>query len=94
MVFGSGQIQFHRQLRQDGLQRRRCVAIRDTNGNLVLIVERVRPTRLQRACRRLLRTEMSVADIGFEVGYENLSSFNNHFRIEMEQSPSIVAEQR
>jgi AraC-like DNA-binding protein len=29
-----------------------------------------------------------VADICFEVGYENLSNFNRHFRIEMEQTPS------
>jgi len=31
---------------------------------------------------------MSVADICFEVGYENLSNFNRHFRVEMEQTPS------
>jgi len=31
---------------------------------------------------------MSVAEICFEVGYENLSNFNRHFRIEKEQTPS------
>ncbi|WP_428480242.1 helix-turn-helix domain-containing protein [Pseudomonas violetae] len=70
------------------------MAIRDTNGNLVLILERVRPARLQRACRRLLQTEISVGEISFEIGYENLSSFNNHFRIGMEEIANVVAEQR
>ena len=34
------------------------------------------------------KSEMSVADICFEVGYANLSNFNRHFRIEMNQTPS------
>ncbi|WP_297839596.1 AraC family transcriptional regulator [Pseudomonas sp.] len=44
--------------------------------------------RIQRACRLLLQTKMSVADICFEVGYCNLSNFNRHFRSEMKQTPS------
>ncbi|MNF15500.1 DNA-binding transcriptional regulator SoxS [compost metagenome] len=48
----------------------------------------MRKLRVQRACRLLLQTERSVADICFEVGYENLSNFNRHFRIEMGQTPS------
>jgi AraC-like DNA-binding protein len=44
--------------------------------------------RVQRACRLLLQTQMSVADICFEVGYSNLSNFNRHFRVEMKQTPS------
>ncbi|MHC8334293.1 helix-turn-helix domain-containing protein [Pseudomonas sp. LB3P25] len=51
-------------------------------------IDLMRKLRVQRACRLLLQTEMSVADICFEVGYENLSNFNRHFRIEMEQTPS------
>jgi AraC-like DNA-binding protein len=31
---------------------------------------------------------MAVTDICFEVGYNNLSNFNRHFRIEMNQTPS------
>ncbi|RML42181.1 Transcriptional regulator, AraC protein, partial [Pseudomonas syringae pv. maculicola] len=42
----------------------------------------------QRACRLLLQSEMSVSDICFEVGYANLSNFNRHFRVEMQQTPS------
>ena len=51
-------------------------------------IDLMRKLRVQRACRLLLQTEMSVADICFEVGYANLSNFNRHFRIEMDQTPS------
>ncbi|KAA0947705.1 MULTISPECIES: AraC family transcriptional regulator [unclassified Pseudomonas] len=51
-------------------------------------IDLMRKFRVQRACRLLLQTEMSVADICFEVGYANLSNFNRHFRIEMDQTPS------
>lgn len=51
-------------------------------------IDLMRKLRVQRACRLLLQTEMSVADICFEVGYENLSNFNRHFRTEMKQTPS------
>lgn len=51
-------------------------------------IDLMRKFRVQRACRLLLQTEMSVADICFEVGYANLSNFNRHFRIEMKQTPS------
>ncbi|KAF1029110.1 MAG: Regulatory protein SoxS [Pseudomonas sp.] len=51
-------------------------------------IDLMRKFRVQRACRLLLQTEMSVADICFEVGYANLSNFNRHFRIEMNQTPS------
>jgi AraC-like DNA-binding protein len=51
-------------------------------------IDLMRKLRVQRACRLLLQTEMSVAGICFEVGYENLSNFNRHFRIEMDQTPS------
>ncbi|MCF5116866.1 helix-turn-helix domain-containing protein [Pseudomonas syringae] len=51
-------------------------------------IDLMRKFRGQRACRLLLQSEMSVADICFEVGYANLSNFNRHFRIEMNQTPS------
>ncbi|MEB0045624.1 MULTISPECIES: AraC family transcriptional regulator [unclassified Pseudomonas] len=51
-------------------------------------IDLMRKLRVQRACRLLQQTQMSVAGICFEVGYENLSNFNRHFRIEMEQTPS------
>ncbi|MBB4816067.1 MULTISPECIES: helix-turn-helix domain-containing protein [Pseudomonas] len=51
-------------------------------------IDLMRKFRVQRACRLLLQSEMSVADICFEVGYANLSNFNRHFRIEMQQTPS------
>ena len=51
-------------------------------------IDLMRKFRVQRACRLLLQSEMSVAAICFEVGYANLSNFNRHFRIEMGQTPS------
>jgi len=51
-------------------------------------IDLMRKFRVQRACRLLLQSEMSVADICFEVGYANLSNFNRHFRIEMNKTPS------
>ncbi|WP_179179182.1 AraC family transcriptional regulator [Pseudomonas sivasensis] len=51
-------------------------------------IDLMRKFRVQRACRLLLHSERSVADICFEVGYANLSNFNRHFRIEMNQTPS------
>ncbi len=51
-------------------------------------IDLMRKFRVQRACRLLLQSEMSVADICFEVGYANLSNFNRHFRIEMHQTPT------
>ncbi|AZE78216.1 AraC family transcriptional regulator [Pseudomonas synxantha] len=51
-------------------------------------IDLMRKFRVQRACRLLLQSQMSVADICFEVGYANLSNFNRHFRIEMQQTPS------
>lgn len=51
-------------------------------------IDLMRKLRIQRACRLLLQSQMSVADICFEVGYSNLSNFNRHFRHEMNQTPS------
>ena len=51
-------------------------------------IDLMRKLRVQRACRLLMQTELSVATICFEVGYENISNFNRHFRLEMGQTPS------
>lgn len=51
-------------------------------------IDLMRKLRVQRACRLLLQSEMPVTDVCFEVGYNNLSNFNRHFRIEMNQTPS------
>ena len=51
-------------------------------------IDLMRKLRIQRACRLLLQTRMSVADVCFEVGYINLSNFNRHFRHEMKLTPS------
>lgn len=51
-------------------------------------IDLMRKLRIQKACRLLLQTQMSIADVCFEVGYINLSNFNRHFRYEMKQTPS------
>jgi AraC-like DNA-binding protein len=51
-------------------------------------IDLMRKLRIQRACRLLVQTKLSVAEICFEVGYENVSNFNRHFRHEMDQTPS------
>ncbi|AYN96989.1 AraC family transcriptional regulator [Pseudomonas sp. LTJR-52] len=51
-------------------------------------VDIVRKLRIQRACRLLLQSQKTIADICFDVGYANLSNFNRHFRYEMHETPS------
>ncbi|VVN82048.1 helix-turn-helix domain-containing protein [Pseudomonas fluorescens] len=51
-------------------------------------VDLTRKLRIQRACRLLLQSRLSISDICFEVGYANLSNFNRHFRHEMAETPS------
>lgn len=51
-------------------------------------VDLTRKLRVQRACRLLLQSKLSVSDICFEVGYANLSNFNRHFRHEMLETPT------
>lgn len=51
-------------------------------------IDLMRKLRIQKACRLLLQTQMSVVDVCFEVGYINLSNFNRHFRHEMSLTPS------
>ena len=51
-------------------------------------IDLMRKLRIQRACRMLMQTELSISDICFEVGYANVSNFNRHFRHETGQTPS------
>ena len=45
------------------------------------------------ACRLLLEGEYSVADICFQVGYNNLSNFNRHFREQKGMTPRQYQQQ-
>ncbi|WP_460426862.1 helix-turn-helix domain-containing protein [Azotobacter armeniacus] len=56
-------------------------------------VDLIRKLRIQRACRLLLQSQQSIAEICFEVGYSNLSNFNRHFRHEMHETPSDYRKQ-
>ncbi|MDD4849152.1 MAG: helix-turn-helix transcriptional regulator [Gemmiger sp.] len=44
--------------------------------------------RLNQACERLLRTDVSVLEVALEVGFESLSSFNTLFVARMGETPS------
>lgn len=48
-----------------------------TGDTFVAFLRRIR---IGHACRLLLEGKQSIADICFEVGYNNLSNFNRHFR--------------
>jgi AraC-like DNA-binding protein len=43
--------------------------------------------RIRHACRLLLETETSIADIAFASGFENLSNFNRHFQHLLAMTP-------
>lgn len=43
--------------------------------------------RIQKACHLLKRTELSILDIAYSVGYNNVSFFNRYFRRIMQMSP-------
>ncbi len=51
-------------------------------------VSYLRQRRIEQACRFLLDTSHSVAQIGFAVGYGNLSNFNRHFLAQTALTPS------
>jgi AraC-like DNA-binding protein len=50
---------------------------RATNRTFVHFVNELR---IGHACRRLLETDLGVAEIAYDCGYENLSNFNRRFR--------------
>ncbi len=53
----------------------------------VPVFELINRVRVQKACGLLKRTDASVIDIAFSVGYNNISFFNRYFRKIMNMSP-------
>ncbi len=51
-------------------------------------VQHVNDLRIQRACELLVDSGLSVADICFRVGYNNVSNFNRHFLLRKGVSPT------
>lgn len=49
----------------------------------------VNEIRISHACKLLKDSEMGIAEISLECGFNNLSHFNKHFRIVTTQSPSV-----
>jgi YesN/AraC family two-component response regulator len=49
--------------------------------------------RVQHACKLLAETDMQVANIVYESGYNNISNFNKHFREVMQQTPLTYRKQ-
>jgi AraC-like DNA-binding protein len=56
-----------------------------TGSTFVAYLHRLR---IEEACRALLETDQGIAQIGFAVGYGNLSNFNRHFLAETGVTPS------
>lgn len=52
------------------------------------LFEYINQIRIQKACLLLKRTDKSVIEIAFDVGYKSLSFFNRYFRKIMNTSPS------
>ncbi|OLO04928.1 helix-turn-helix domain-containing protein [Salinicola socius] len=61
-----------------------------TGDTFVAFLRRIR---IRDACRLLLEGEHSVADICFQVGYNNLSNFNRHFREQKGMTPRQYQQQ-
>ena len=53
----------------------------------VPLFEYINRIRIQRACVLLKRSDMSIIDVAFSVGYHNISFFNRYFRRMMRMSP-------
>ena len=51
-------------------------------------VQHVNHMRIRKACAWLLDSHLSVTDICFQVGYNNVSNFNRHFLAQKKVSPS------
>lgn len=51
------------------------------------LFEFINRVRIEKACTMLSRTEVSVLDIAYSVGYNNVSHFNRYFRRLKEMSP-------
>jgi AraC-like DNA-binding protein len=51
------------------------------------LFEYLNTLRIQKSCLLLKRSSMSIVEIAFSVGYNNLSHFNRYFRRVMVMSP-------
>ncbi|WP_106477699.1 AraC family transcriptional regulator [Phytohalomonas tamaricis] len=58
---------------------------RTTGESFVVFLHRLR---IRQACKMLLDERLSISDICFQVGYNNLSNFNRHFLSEMHLTPT------
>ena len=58
---------------------------RNTGNNFVGYVRKLR---IGAACKLLVESSLPVTDICYEVGYQNVSNFNRHFRTEKGVTPS------
>jgi AraC-like DNA-binding protein len=58
---------------------------RNTGNNFVGYVRKLR---IGSACKLLVESSLPVTDICYEVGYQNVSNFNRHFRTEKGVTPS------
>ncbi|MCK4541992.1 MAG: helix-turn-helix transcriptional regulator [Spirochaetales bacterium] len=60
-------------------------SFRETAG--VPLFEYINRIRIQKSCILLKRSDMSIIDIAYSVGYNNISFFNRYFRKIMKMSP-------
>ncbi len=58
---------------------------RNTGNNFVGYVRKLR---IGAACKLLVETSVPITDVCYEVGYQNVSNFNRHFRREKGVAPS------
>jgi AraC-like DNA-binding protein len=58
---------------------------RNTGNNFVGYVRKLR---IGAACKLLVESSLPITDICYEVGYQNVSNFNRHFRTEKGVTPS------
>ena len=58
------------------------------------VFEYLNRVRIQKSCLLLKRSSMSIVEIAFAVGYNNLSHFNRYFRRIMEMSPRAYRNSR
>jgi AraC-like DNA-binding protein len=47
--------------------------------------------RINQACKLLTRTNLMIADVAYQVGFNNLSNFNRAFKMVMNETPSSYA---
>jgi AraC-like DNA-binding protein len=63
---------------------------RNTGNNFVSYVRKLR---IGSACKLLVESSLPITDVCYEVGYQNVSNFNRHFRREKGVTPSRYRQQ-